>query len=270
MNDSSHGLKTSWLMSTKSYPLLSDLQGGEWQESPMGLGPLLTYDTLSSTMTQAQELLYEKPLPFCVRAHVQTAGYGRQQRKWESPRGNLFFTLALPSIQGHAHSHHLSFVASLSVFDALLMVYPQLKGRMTLKWPNDILVDEKKVSGVLIEAVSDPLSAALIGVGINTQCAPIFGAGSLEKLEKNKENDLILEKFLLCFVYHLDVLKKKGFEATLCLWRSFGPQKGTWVKLHFQNKTYQGHFIKIDDNGGVCINIEHKTHVFNSGDFFFS
>ncbi|OGQ34902.1 MAG: biotin--[acetyl-CoA-carboxylase] ligase, partial [Deltaproteobacteria bacterium RIFCSPLOWO2_01_FULL_38_9] len=101
-----------------------------------------------------------------VIAETQTKGRGRMQRKWVSKKGNLYVSLILrPSIVTRNVSH-LTFVAALAVASALekhLNISPQLK------WPNDVLVDRKKISGILTEMESegDKVDFMVVGMGIN-------------------------------------------------------------------------------------------------------
>ena len=97
----------------------------------------------------------------CILALQQTRGKGRAGRVWESPPGGLYLSIISPS-----HSL-LPFIAGISVIQTLV----GLKNRLRLKWPNDIILDGKKVGGILCE---DDGKSAVAGIGINLNNSPSF------------------------------------------------------------------------------------------------
>jgi BirA family transcriptional regulator, biotin operon repressor / biotin---[acetyl-CoA-carboxylase] ligase len=103
-------------------------------------------------------------------ADTQTAGRGRRQRPWLSVSGHcLTFSLRLPSYQGLVLEHlpSLPLVVGLAVTDAIkswaLLHHLTLEGDLALKWPNDVLCNQKKVAGILLESKS----TVIVGIGIN-------------------------------------------------------------------------------------------------------
>ena len=93
-----------------------------------------------------------------VWALKQTAGRGRHGRLWESPEGNIYCSVLLRPDCDARHAGHYSFVAALALADTVHEFLPN--AAVTLKWPNDVLVDGKKISGILLES---PAAARLIG-----------------------------------------------------------------------------------------------------------
>jgi len=115
----------------------------------------------------------------------QTAGRGRLDRTWETPdRAALTFSLLLrPTLEAHRWPW-LPLYAGLAVVDALPS-NAQPSGRVDLKWPNDVLVDDRKLAGILVERVETPTGpAAIVGIGLNVSTTrdelPIETATSLE------------------------------------------------------------------------------------------
>jgi len=101
-------------------------------------------------------------------AEQQTAGRGRQGRAWVSPRGeNLLFSVLVRVTCPPSRLPPIALAAGLAVRDALVLAAPEAAPK--IKWPNDVLIDEKKVAGVLVEAVTagSRVQAVVIGVGIN-------------------------------------------------------------------------------------------------------
>ncbi len=124
---------------------------------------IVELDTAISTQAVARSLLGTDPCPDVVLAATQTAGRGRCGRSWISPIGGMYATLIVPTTD-------LLFArAALAVVKAL----HQTGIRSWIKWPNDLLVEGRKIAGLLIEVLGD---RALVGVGINLDTSPVNGA----------------------------------------------------------------------------------------------
>ena len=110
--------------------------------------------------------------PLWITARRQTAGRGRRGRAWETGAGNLAATLLTTTSRPPADAAGIAFVAALAVADLALAQVPDALVR--LKWPNDVLVDGRKASGVLIESGRRPDGRLwlAIGVGVNLKTAP--------------------------------------------------------------------------------------------------
>jgi len=127
---------------------------------------ILWFDSLPSTNTEAAaQASRGAPEGLCVVALEQTAGRGRLDRQWASPAGGLYFSLVLrPRIEIGFWSL-LPLMAALGVHDALQKVCGI---NPDIKWPNDLLVDGRKLCGILAETVeSDDGRAVILGIGIN-------------------------------------------------------------------------------------------------------
>ncbi|MEQ9519989.1 MAG: biotin--[acetyl-CoA-carboxylase] ligase [Parvibaculum sp.] len=109
--------------------------------------------------------------PLWIVAEQQTAGRGRRGRTWVSPTGNLMCTLLLRPDCSPAKAGELAFVAGLALHEAAAHLLPHFPSeKITLKWPNDLLVSAKKTSGILLESESDGRSNVAwlaIGIGLN-------------------------------------------------------------------------------------------------------
>ncbi len=149
---------------------------------------------LASTSGEARERARRGELTEAVSivAEVQTGGYGRRGRRWESPRGGLWWSLAWPVEEGEqGESEYLEGVglriggACLDTVTEALRGAGVVEDRITLKWPNDVLIDGKKVSGCLCEMVADGARAErkwlIIGVGMNVNNDPEALSGELRR-----------------------------------------------------------------------------------------
>ena len=128
------------------------------------------YETIDSTNTEARRLAAaDLREPLLVTAAEQSAGRGRQGREWQSPRGGAWMSLAWPARQPPAAYAAVSLAAAAGVLRALRELAARAPQRFEVKWPNDILLDDQKVAGILCEqrlggAHADML---IIGVGVN-------------------------------------------------------------------------------------------------------
>lgn len=135
---------------------------------------LLLYDTLGSTNAEALKLAREGERgPLWIVAERQTAGRGRRSRTWVSQPGNLFATLLLTAARAPAHRPQLSLVTALALHDALVGIDEELKRRVAIKWPNDLLLDRKKFAGILVEGEGgEEEGAVAIGIGVDCVSHP--------------------------------------------------------------------------------------------------
>lgn len=131
--------------------------------------------SVNSTLTEAWAMVAAgQDVPFWLTADEQTQGRGRMERQWVSTPGNLYSTYIAPPPPASALPL-LPFAVSLAVHGAITQHLPEeRRTAVTLKWPNDVLIDGTKTSGILVEQRSQlgqiPLIA--IGMGINIEQAP--------------------------------------------------------------------------------------------------
>jgi len=123
------------------------------------------YDKTDSTMSDAINIISEITPPpdnFVIIADEQIKGIGRNNNTWISPLGGLWFTYCLKS---QSVKHQVTIILGLYLHKILTKHYPSLAQRLLIKWPNDIVIDGRKLSGILVQAHSGYLC---IGIGINT------------------------------------------------------------------------------------------------------
>ena len=122
----------------------------------------------------------------CILAFQQTGGKGRGDRVWESPPGGLYLSIISP------RHPLLPFIAGISVIQTL-----ELDNRLRLKWPNDIILDGKKIGGILCE---DDDKSAVVGIGINMNNSPSFPESTnLASIGYDMDEYRFLESFFMVF-----------------------------------------------------------------------
>jgi BirA family biotin operon repressor/biotin-[acetyl-CoA-carboxylase] ligase len=145
---------------------------------------------------------------YWLRAAQQTGGVGRRGRKWESPQGNLYCSTVIDIRPADPAPSSLSFVAGLAVYQAICSFLPDVP--MLLKWPNDVLVSDAKICGILLERVKDQV---VVGIGVNVAIAP--------QIEGRSVTSLTAEGAAIDAVGLLDILSRE-FESGVSLWREAG------------------------------------------------
>src|SRR5689334_10103843 len=128
---------------------------------------VLRYESLPSTNTEVARLAADGAEEgVAVMADEQTAGRGRLQRAWSSPKGaGLYFSILLRPKIATTYWPLITMMAAVAVYDAL---GDACRLQADIKWPNDILSGERKICGILAEAIETPLGrAVIVGIGIN-------------------------------------------------------------------------------------------------------
>jgi BirA family biotin operon repressor/biotin-[acetyl-CoA-carboxylase] ligase len=137
--------------------------------------PVYFYETIGSTNTQARTLSEQgAPHGTLVVADMQTAGKGRRGRVWESPAGsNLYFTLLLRPDMEVGRAPMLTLVMAMAVAEGIRQIAPGEADKIRIKWPNDIVIEGKKICGILTEmslsVEQGSIDHVVIGVGINVK-----------------------------------------------------------------------------------------------------
>jgi BirA family transcriptional regulator, biotin operon repressor / biotin---[acetyl-CoA-carboxylase] ligase len=224
---------------------------------------LLSYDTIDSTNEEAKRLAVAGGQHGAVIwAQEQTAGKGRQGRQWISESGNLFCSLLLQPRALASSLPQLSFVTSLALFKALESVISP-EHTLTLKWPNDLLLDGKKLGGILLETLPDTDSDArwvIIGVGVNVEHHPQatrYPATSLKAMGiEIISAKIVLSRFLNCFEPVYTEWLEHGFEVIRRQWLEYAAFYQQPVTLSLPDIAYHGIFSGVDKEGHLLLRDE--------------
>lgn len=210
---------------------------------------------------------------FVVQSVIQTAGKGRSGRSWSSPEGNLYVSLLLRPNCVVADAGFHTFITALAVYDAVREFLPNAKTE--IKWPNDVLVEDKKISGILLE--SSPSENGLvewlvIGVGINVRHYPSASNHPATSLAEVGGRDidvgLALESFLKRFAYWYGVLSEKGFAEIRAEWLKRA-RKGH-ITARLPQETVSGEFEDLDNSGQLILKLaDGSKRSIAAGDVFF-
>lgn len=234
--------------------------------------PIFAYDSISSTNEYAKKMLATQPAPLAIFAEHQTLGRGRRGRKWNSPYAqNLYLSYAWPVTRGMAQIDGLSLVAGLAVVRAVEQV---VGTTAQLKWPNDVLINNAKVAGILLELVGDPadLCSVVIGIGVNLNMTSTNQAIDQEwtslALETGKQVDRtqFAQSVLESLDVYLEKQKNYGFSSLKNEWLSVHGWQGREVVLSVGNELVQGRITGLGDKGEICLLVDGQERLFIGGE----
>lgn len=188
-------------------------------------------------------------------ADRQTAGRGRAGRAWTGGFGNFMGSTAAALRDGEALPQTLALVAGVSVQRALMAVAPQLSG-LALKWPNDLLVDEAKLGGILLERQRDTV---VVGIGINLAQAPEVPGRktvSLGALGHAVSRDAFASALAACWAEDLTAWHAGGWPMLREAWLARALPKGTLLGVNLAEEGHViGGFAGLEPDGAVLLRL---------------
>lgn len=234
--------------------------------------PVTVLDSVDSTNAEALRAIGQGgQAPFLVLAERQVSGRGRRGRKWVSPFAeNLYYSLVLRIDGGMRQLEGLSLVVGLAVLQALRNFGVPGAG---LKWPNDVLVGNKKIAGILLELVGDPADVCHvvlgIGVNVNMQVADEvdqqWTSIRLESGRSSDRNALVVElsKQLSAYIQRHQV---DGFSALQSEWEANHLWQDRSVSLIAGSNHVDGVVLGIDSQGALRLKVSGVEKVFIGGE----
>ena len=203
-----------------------------------------------------------------VSADRQTKGRGRMARAWEAPEGNLAASLWAVPREGEGAAAELSFVAALALHDVCAThVKP---GRLMLKWPNDLLLDGAKLSGILLEREGN---GVIVGIGVNLAAAPEVAGRktiALADVAPAPKPAAFLEALAAAFEARRIAWAREGFAAIREAWLARAHPVGAPLKLTSPGKggdALEGRFAGLGADGALHLELAPgQVHVVHAGD----
>ncbi len=230
---------------------------------------VITLESVDSTNKHAADLLAERKVAHgaVILAHEQTDGRGQRGRIWRSGAGlDLTASFVLQFEQMKAGEQFiLAKIASLAVYDvvagAMKMSVDRSQDDVRIKWPNDVLIGRRKVSGILIknDIVGGLLMNSVVGIGINVNSGELdaeFNATSL-RMETGLELDRmdLLEQLCQRLEFQLErsVIDPEGLARnyTTLLWA-----RGRYADLELDGQPFSARPMDVDDDGRLLVEVE--------------
>jgi BirA family biotin operon repressor/biotin-[acetyl-CoA-carboxylase] ligase len=228
---------------------------------------LVALDKIDSTNEEAKRLARGGADHLTlVWAQAQSAGKGRGGRTWSSPVGNLYASLVLRPRYPAARAAELGFVTAIALGAAL-------GGKPAYKWPNDVLLDGRKLAGILLEtesAAAGALDWLVLGFGVNVVSFPPdsqFPATSLKAAGMAVTAAALLESFAGHFLDWLDRWQSEGFAPVRQAWLARAKGIGDEINVRLPNATLRGTFMDLDGDGALLLGPDRRR--ITAGDVFF-
>lgn len=244
---------------------------------------LLSLEATDSTNDDALKAARSgDPGQLWITAAEQLAGRGRHGRQWSSPQGNLYASLLLIDPCEVAVAPQLGFVAGLALHEAVEEVTGIGAPRLSLKWPNDLLLDWAKVSGLLLEGnklQTDGPLAIVIGFGVNVAFAPTgtpYPAVALKSVRPDLTREVLLRSLAAAFARTFSAWRASSrmsasdpFGAIRRLWLERAAGVGQEVRLRLPAGEKKGVFEGLDRFGRLQLKSADGMELIDAGDLYF-
>jgi BirA family biotin operon repressor/biotin-[acetyl-CoA-carboxylase] ligase len=235
---------------------------------------------IDSTLDEAQRRFAQGvSRPTWILALNQTAARGRRGRAWAMPAGNFATTLILPTGDPTDRIALRSFTTSLALFDACVAATGRVEG-LTLKWPNDVLLNGGKLAGILLETLQKGgrVCGASIGVGVNLAAVP-----ATDTLEPRAVPPVALasvtgalvapEEFLTflaaAFARYETQFATYGFEPIRRAWLDRAAHLGNEITARTGTSETRGRFETIDATGQLILTTDAGRQAIAAADIYF-
>jgi BirA family transcriptional regulator, biotin operon repressor / biotin---[acetyl-CoA-carboxylase] ligase len=235
---------------------------------------LIAYETIGSTSDEAKRFARggaEEGL--IVWAKAQTAGRGRRGRVWVSPPGNLHMSLVLRPNCRAGVAAQLGFVAALGMADALGEVAAGLA--ISCKWPNDLLANDKKIAGILLETEmtgGELPDFVVLGIGVNLAASPDDTPYPATSLAEEGAPDvaplIVIPAFVRRFATWLNRWREGGFAPVRAGWLARAAGLGQSIEVRLERDTLAGRFLDLDADGALMLDIAGVSRRIAAGEIF--
>lgn len=222
-------------------------------------------ESLPSTNDRAKDLARQgEPEGTIVVADEQTGGRGRLGRSWLSPKGKgLWFSVVFRPPVNPSRASQLTILAAVALAGAIM---DRTGLQVGIKWPNDLLLNGRKVCGILTEmsAEMDRINYLVLGAGVNVNLAPADFAGEVKEtatslmIERNGPVSRVgllraalesIERWYLCWL-------SEGFVPVLARWKDLSVTLDRPVRIHALNETWEGWAEDIDGEGALILRMD--------------
>ena len=214
------------------------------------------FESIGSTNDELRRLAAEgAPSGTVIHADEQITGRGRMARKWFSPPGNLYVSILVRTGMPSARTPELAFVTSVAVAETVRSLVPP-RVPIRLKWPNDVLVNDAKISGVLLEQADD---AVIIGIGLNILLAPavdgyltttIAAQGGIATVDGAR--DILLDRFRR----YITLWAADGFAPIRAAWLGLAHEVGSELRVSRLSGMVVGRFAGLDLDGALLLDTQ--------------
>lgn len=223
------------------------------------------FATIGSTNAWLAETAAGHPDETWVLADTQTAGRGRHGRRWTSLPGNLFTSVLARLQPGEGPPQQLSFVAALALADALTPWLGRM--RLSLKWPNDLLLSGAKLAGILLEATP---AGTVIGFGVNLAHEPAGIEGRVAALAQTGREPptpaILRTELARCFTAERARWRAHGFAPIRTAWLARATPVGWRTSVRQGETLISGTFAGMADDGALLLLRDGRIETIHAGE----
>jgi BirA family biotin operon repressor/biotin-[acetyl-CoA-carboxylase] ligase len=203
---------------------------------------------VDSTNDYVKQIINDAPEGTVVIADVQTAGKGRKGRKWYSPEGGIWMSVLLD----HCDNCMMPLTAAIAICEA----FEPYEIQLGIKWPNDLLLNRKKVAGVLTEIVDE---RAILGIGINLNVRHFpddlaeKASSILVETKKHLDTQTLYQYLCQCVDRNYRFLKEDKVDELLEKWRAYSIMIGRDIMVELPERVVMGRVLDIDQHGALIV-----------------
>jgi BirA family biotin operon repressor/biotin-[acetyl-CoA-carboxylase] ligase len=220
---------------------------------------LVSHERIASTNDEAKALAQRgEEAGTLICARTQTGGRGRQGRVWISPAGNLYVSLILRPPVPVAIAAQLGFVAAIAAAESCQILAPE--AAISLKWPNDVLLNGRKLAGLLLESRSrtdGTLDWLVLGIGINLATYPVeveYPATALAATGADVDADTMLGTLATSFLTWYERWRDgAGFATIRTEWLARAQGLNQPIRVRLPGETREGVFGGLDTDGALLL-----------------
>jgi BirA family biotin operon repressor/biotin-[acetyl-CoA-carboxylase] ligase len=194
-----------------------------------------------------------------VIARTQRQGRGRYERSWESPEGGLYLSLILRPENSYEKTSLLAFVAALAVAKTIR----SYKVHATIKWPNDVRVNGRKIAGILLESEGQGQSIdyVIVGVGINLAVDLKDLSSRIQTRSTSLHHELqnpvdyheFLNTFITAFEHYYKSYQEQRWDEIIDEWKTYSDTLGKNVRVKTMTGTLEGKAFDVDKSGFLLL-----------------
>jgi BirA family biotin operon repressor/biotin-[acetyl-CoA-carboxylase] ligase len=254
--------KKGYLLSKSSDTITADEIRQGLSTKVFGKKNIIYLNETDSTNTRAKELAAQgAPEGTLVIAEKQTKGRGRRGRSWFSPPGaGIYFSLILRPVISPTETPRITLMTAVALAETLISL---MKLKLRIKWPNDILVNGKKLAGILTEISTemDAVNYIIVGLGLNVNTRfekfpqEIKEDATSILIENGKQFPRIrlIQNYLKLYEQYYDMFKKNEFEPIMNRWRELADIIGKQIRVDVIGKTHTGKVVDVDNDGVLIL-----------------
>ena len=233
---------------------------------------LTIHDSLPSTSELVRQRAAEgEPAGMAVMARRQSQGRGSFGRSWLSPAGNLYISVLLRP-EGHVAAGGLwSLLSAVALAEAVAGVVPDPQA-LRLKWPNDLMLNDGKLAGILLDSSAAPdgsLAWLVIGLGLNIATKPVVPgrvAACIADVAPPPAPETMAARLLDSLGHWAEIQARQGFAPVRAAWLARSHPPGTPLRLRHGSTDLDGAFAGLAEDGSILLDIAGTIRAFAAGE----